>query len=822
MFAGLKAKAARRPRSFPPGRGALALLAALLAIWLGLAQGTGFPTLSAAAQRAQRAAAPAAFQAARDRQGHTYPRVVMNQWGGAVPWYYARFDMAMTRINDPDFTAQVKALNPQILWLPTEDFNTTCEPGNPFWPQDCPEAWILHDSAGNRVHKTYGQVDTNLSRFSGVTTALPERIAEIVSRSGADGHATDGLWSTTHYAWSTWDDADMDNNGVNDLQEYGKSGTLANWGAGVEAILSGMRQRLGPGKIILVNTGSGDTPGRSVVNGYYFEYHSWPLVGGWLPNLRHWQSVWQDVQDPPIFLQQSNPDGRDPQKVTPTKNYLRFMRWSLVDALMLGAYYQFEHVDGKSPDHYWNNYFDEFDLELGYPTGPPQEVKAGVWARFFDYGVAVHNVSGADQTVSDAELRSLPGYAGPYFRFLGGQDLALNGARAMNNGQLFTSLTLRGYIYQGWQDSQYAAGDGVILLRQPQIVVSPIILDNAEAGTSPASQPPQLSGFAQESDCRAGELYYTVRCAWNPGTFAYALASPGDAQARFAPNIGVPGYYQVYEWHGRLKQGSMARNARYRIEHADGVAELTIDQNQNAGRWNSLGVFRFTAGQDNAVVISAQGADGPVMADAVMLVFVAAESQGSFVDVPSDHWAFDNIEWLYQQGYVAGCRSEPRMFCPEQVMSRAEAAVFVVRGVRGADFSPPQPTATTFQDVALSDWFADWVTQLWDDGYTAGCLADPLSFCPLQGHTRAEATVFFLRMLHGKDYTPPGGGELPYSDVPTQAWYYKWVVAAHQAGLVGDCEDPANRGDDRFHPLEGVTRAEAACMMTRAKGMATP
>jgi len=49
----------------------------------------------------------------------------------------------------------------------------------------------------------------------------------------------------------------------------------------------------------------------------------------------------------------------------------------------------------------------------------------------------------------------------------------------------------------------------------------------------------------------------------------------------------------------------------------------------------------------------------------------------AFVDVPFDYWAYDEIEALYQEGYVAGCSTEPLMYCPEQIMTRAESAVFV-------------------------------------------------------------------------------------------------------------------------------------------------
>jgi hypothetical protein len=192
-----------------------------------------------------------------------------------------------------------------------------------------------------------------------------------------------------------------------------------------------------------------------------------------------------------------------------------------------------------------------------------------------------------------------------------------------------------------------------------------------------------------------------------------------------------------------------------------------------------------------------------------------------FVDVPLDHWAYEYIERLYQEGYIAGCSAQPRRYCPEDGMLRAESAVFVVRGIKGADHVPPGPTEQVFADLNLHHWSAKWVTDLWEEGYTAGCKTDPLSYCPFRTHTRAEATVFFTRMSMGKDYQPVDPAEQVFDDIPIgqdSPWYSKWVMAAYGEGLITDCEDPENRADRLFRPMEPITRAEAACIMVHAKG----
>ena len=90
-------------------------------------------------------------------------------------------------------------------------------------------------------------------------------------------------------------------------------------------------------------------------------------------------------------------------------------------------------------------------------------------------------------------------------------------------------------------------------------------------------------------------------------------------------------------------------------------------------------------------------------------------------------------------------------------------------------------------------------------------------FCPTQEHSRAEGTVFFLRMLHGVDYVPPDPTGF-FNDVPTSYWGARWIEAAHAAGIIPACDEDANL----FCPEEPLTRAMAAYMMVQAKGLPVP
>jgi hypothetical protein len=145
--------------------------------------------------------------------------------------------------------------------------------------------------------------------------------------------------------------------------------------------------------------------------------------------------------------------------------------------------------------------------------------------------------------------------------------------------------------------------------------------------------------------------------------------------------------------------------------------------------------------------------------------------------------------------------------------------VFVERGQHGAIPDPPypNPASPTFVDVPLPYWGFGWIESLWTDGFTAGCLTSPLSYCPDRLHTRAEGSVFFLRIMNGPGYEPPPGTDI-FVDVAPGDWYFNWVEAAYNEGILPACDtDPLS-----YCPNAPLDRAWAAYMMVQAKGIPIP
>ena len=59
--------------------------------------------------------------------------------------------------------------------------------------------------------------------------------------------------------------------------------------------------------------------------------------------------------------------------------------------------------------------------------------------------------------------------------------------------------------------------------------------------------------------------------------------------------------------------------------------------------------------------------------------YLPLKATGVFSDVPTGYWAADWIEQLYSEGVTTGCNDNPLMFCPDESVTRAQMAAFLVR-----------------------------------------------------------------------------------------------------------------------------------------------
>ena len=180
-----------------------------------------------------------------------------------------------------------------------------------------------------------------------------------------------------------------------------------------------------------------------------------------------------------------------------------------------------------------------------------------------------------------------------------------------------------------------------------------------------------------------------------------------------------------------------------------------------------------------------------------------------FADVPSDYWATPWIERVYRAGVIAACTTNPLMFCPESNVSRADMAVFLLKGKYGSNYTPPAATGTRFTDVPASHPQAAWIEQLYAEGITAGCTVTPPQYCPDWSVDRAQMSIFFLRMVYGSSYTPPPATGI-FADVPLSA--APWIEKFYADGVTAGC----STSPLLYCPWNPVTRAQMAIFLARA------
>ena len=121
------------------------------------------------------------------------------------------------------------------------------------------------------------------------------------------------------------------------------------------------------------------------------------------------------------------------------------------------------------------------------------------------------------------------------------------------------------------------------------------------------------------------------------------------------------------------------------------------------------------------------------------LCFVPPPATGTvFADVAEGDFAAAWIEALAAEGITGGCGGGD--YCPGDPVSRAQMAVFLLKGEHGASYTPPACVGI-FDDVPCPSPFADWIEQLFTEGTTGGCGTDPALYCPAAAVTRGQAAA---------------------------------------------------------------------------------
>ena len=112
----------------------------------------------------------------------------------------------------------------------------------------------------------------------------------------------------------------------------------------------------------------------------------------------------------------------------------------------------------------------------------------------------------------------------------------------------------------------------------------------------------------------------------------------------------------------------------------------------------------------------------------------------SFADVPCSSPFAPWIEEINARGVITTC-NDGTDYCPRDVVTREQMAIYVLRAFEGGAYEPPDCTnPPTYGDVPCSGDFAGWIEELAQRGVTSGCGGG--NYCPANAVTREQMAKF--------------------------------------------------------------------------------
>ena len=171
-----------------------------------------------------------------------------------------------------------------------------------------------------------------------------------------------------------------------------------------------------------------------------------------------------------------------------------------------------------------------------------------------------------------------------------------------------------------------------------------------------------------------------------------------------------------------------------------------------------------------------------------------------FVDVPEDAYYRKPVEWAVEKGVTNGVSEDE--YGPELSCTRAQVVTFLWITCGSEDAG----SETGFDDVDVDEYYDKAVAWAVEQGITAGTSEN--EFSPEMTITRAQ----FVTMLWAAKGKPEPDGEMPFKDVPEDAYYAKAVAWAYANDIT------AGKSADSFAPDDPCTRGQIMTLLYNAYG----
>ena len=182
------------------------------------------------------------------------------------------------------------------------------------------------------------------------------------------------------------------------------------------------------------------------------------------------------------------------------------------------------------------------------------------------------------------------------------------------------------------------------------------------------------------------------------------------------------------------------------------------------------------------------------------------KSELPFLDVHTNHWYYNSVQYTAQKGFMNGTSSIA--FAPEDATTRA-MLVTVLHRIEG---SPAPQTAAAFSDVAAGQWYTDAVAWAAENNIVNG-MGENL-FAPDGKITREQMTTVLFRYAQFKQKDE--GARAPLEAFADQGKVADWSKEGAQWAVAKGIINGIAEGDQTYlQPQGNATRAQIATVLMR-------
>lgn len=185
--------------------------------------------------------------------------------------------------------------------------------------------------------------------------------------------------------------------------------------------------------------------------------------------------------------------------------------------------------------------------------------------------------------------------------------------------------------------------------------------------------------------------------------------------------------------------------------------------------------------------------------------FTISSSEGTiFSDIPTDYWAKNEIEFLYNRSIIQGYeQGGGLLFRPKEPVTRAQAAKMLMKALGEEEKTVSN---AKFKDVPADHWAAGWIELAVEKGIFTGYPDG--TFHPNDRLKRSQmskiiAIAFSLPTVSANEKTNV------FTDVNSSHWAYPYVMKLYYNGI-------SNGSQNKFMPEAYITRDQFSAFLARA------